>query len=450
MQQIINFIIKNSHRLLFLLLLGISFSLVIKSHSYHRSEYVNSANAVTGAYYEKVNEVNEYFSLKQKNKDLATENALLKQLLFNKKDTILTSKTLFRNDLNNYNVVVSKVVKNSFNTRENYITINSGTNSGIEVDMGVVNDRGVIGIIEKTSANFSTIQSVLNTKSKINAKIKNSNHFGSLIWDGTNAGFAQLIDVPRLASLKHGDSIVTGRNSDIFPENIPIGKIDKIFIDKKTNYYTINIRLFNDMTALGYVYVDTGAMYRAVAYFAMQHNLVSETHLDKASLITRLPTINLRFQFNPTLGFAEMYLNNENIEMQIRTIEVSRMVSKVAEISEVRAKLVEQQQEMGKDKGIVMDGRDICTVDFPDAELKLFMTASSKTRAQRRFDELVEKGQHVTFEEVLQNVEERDYIDTHRDDSPLVKADDAIEIDNSSLSKKEQFELVLKLVKEKL
>ena len=202
--------------------------------------------------------------------------------------------------------------------------------------------------------------------------------------------------------------------------------------------------------ALGYVYVDTGAMYRAVAYFAMQHNLVSETHLDKAGLIAQLSNINLRFQFNPTLGFAEMYLNNKNIEAQIRTIEVSRMVSKVAEISEVRAKLVEQQQAMGKDKGIVMDGRDIGTVVFPDAELKLFMTASSKTRAQRRFDELVEKGQHITFEDVLQNVEERDYIDTHREDSPLVKADDAIEIDNSSLSKKEQFEIVLQLVKEKL
>ena len=255
MQQIINFIIKNSHRLLFLLLLGISFSLVVKSHSYHRSEYVNSANVVTGAYYEKVNEVNEYFSLKQKNKDLASENALLKELLFNKKDTILTSKTLFRNDLNNYNVVVAKVVKNTFNTRENYITINSGKNSKIEIDMGVVNDKGIVGIIEKTSANYSTILSVLNTKSKINAKIKNSNHFGSLIWDGRNVGFAQLIDVPRLASLKHGDSIVTGGNSDIFPENIPIGKIDKIFIDKKTNYYTINIRLFNEMKSLGYVYV---------------------------------------------------------------------------------------------------------------------------------------------------------------------------------------------------
>lgn len=203
-------------------------------------------------------------------------------------------------------------------------------------------------------------------------------------------------------------------------------------------------------TALGYVYVDTGAMYRAVAYFAMQHHLVSKMHLDKSGLIAELPNINLRFQFNPTLGFAEMYLNNENIETQIRTIEVSKMVSKVAEVSEVRAKLVEQQQAMGKDKGIVMDGRDIGTVVFPEAELKLFMNASSKTKAQRRFDELMEKGQQVTFEEVLHNVEERDYIDTHRDDSPLVKAVDAIEIDNSAMSKTEQFELVLKLVKEKM
>jgi len=202
--------------------------------------------------------------------------------------------------------------------------------------------------------------------------------------------------------------------------------------------------------ALGYVYVDTGAMYRAVAYFAMQHNLVSESHIDKTGLIAELPNINLRFQFNPALGFAEMYLNNENIETQIRTIEVSRMVSKVAEVSEVRAKLVEQQQAMGQDKGIVMDGRDIGTVVFPEAELKLFMNASSKTRAQRRFDDLIAKGQHVTFEDVLHNVEERDYIDTHRDDSPLVKAADAIEVDNSVMSKTEQFELVLKLVQEKI
>ena len=255
MQQIINFIIKNSYRLLFLLLLVLSLTLTITSHTYHRSEYINSANSITGSIYTKINEVNEYLSLKEKNKELASENALLKEMLFNKKDTLIRSKTLFRNDLNNFNVVVGKVIRNSFNVRENYITINAGKALGIKTDMGVINDKGVVGIVEKTSTDFATIQSVLNIKSKINAKIKNSDHFGSLIWDGKNVGFAQLIDVPRLASLSKGDSIVTGGNSDIFPENIPIGKIDKIFIDRKTNYYTINVRLFNDMTALGYVYI---------------------------------------------------------------------------------------------------------------------------------------------------------------------------------------------------
>ena len=201
---------------------------------------------------------------------------------------------------------------------------------------------------------------------------------------------------------------------------------------------------------LGYVYVDTGAMYRAVTYYAMQNGLVSEDFLDKENLVSQLSKIHLQFQFNPTLGFAEMYLNGENVEQAIRTIEVSRNVSRIAEISQVRAKLVEQQQAMGKNKAIVMDGRDIGTVVFPDAELKLFMNASAATRAQRRFDELLEKGQSVTFEEVLQNVQQRDYIDTHREDSPLVKADDAIEIDNSAMSKKEQFELVMQLVTEKL
>lgn len=197
---------------------------------------------------------------------------------------------------------------------------------------------------------------------------------------------------------------------------------------------------------LGYVYVDTGAMYRAVTYFAMQNHLVGEDFLNKEGLIPKLPEIKLHFQFNHELGFAEMFLNNVNVEMQIRTIEVSRLVSKIAEISEVRAKLVEQQQAMGKNKGIVMDGRDIGTVVFPDAELKLFMTASAHTRAKRRFDELVDKGQNVSYDEVLQNVEERDYIDTHREDSPLVKAQDAIEIDNSTLTKKEQFDLVVELI----
>ena len=260
MQQIINFIIKNSYKLLFLLLLILSLTLTITSHTYHRSEYINSANRISGSVYTKINDVNEYLSLKEKNKELASENALLKEMLFNRKDTLITSKTLFRNDLNNFNVVVGKVVRNSFNSRENYITINAGKALGIKTDMGVINDKGVVGIVEKTSKDFATIQSILNIKSKINAKIKNSDHFGSLVWDGKNVGFAQLIDVPRLASLRKGDSIVTGGNSDIFPENIPVGKIDKIFIDRKTNYYTINVRLFNDMTALGYVYIIENKM----------------------------------------------------------------------------------------------------------------------------------------------------------------------------------------------
>ena len=201
-------------------------------------------------------------------------------------------------------------------------------------------------------------------------------------------------------------------------------------------------------THLGYVYVDTGAMYRAVAFFAMQNGFINDEFFDKESLIKSLPFIKLQFKFNADLGFAEIYLNKVNVETEIRTIEVSGFVSKVAEVSEVRTKLVEQQKEMGKDKGIVMDGRDIGTVVFPDAELKIFMTASATTRAQRRYNELVAKGDRVTFEEVLKNVEERDYIDTHREDSPLVMAEDAIEIDNSHLNRKEQFELVLELVNE--
>jgi cytidylate kinase len=199
---------------------------------------------------------------------------------------------------------------------------------------------------------------------------------------------------------------------------------------------------------LGYVYVDTGAMYRAVTFFAMQNGYITNDFFDKEKLINSLPYIKLHFEFNADLGFAEMFLNDNNVEKQIRTLEVSNFVSLVAEVSEVRSKLVEQQQQMGKEKGIVMDGRDIGTVVFPDAELKIFMTASAETRAQRRFDELNEKGQEVSYEQVLKNVVDRDYIDTHREDSPLRMADDAIEIDNSYLTREEQFTAVLELANE--
>lgn len=200
---------------------------------------------------------------------------------------------------------------------------------------------------------------------------------------------------------------------------------------------------------LGYVYVDTGAMYRAVTLFAMQNGYIAVDFFDKETLINSLPFINLQFHFNPELGFAEMYLNETNVEREIRSIEVSNFVSLIAEVPQVRAKLVEQQQQMGKGKGIVMDGRDIGTVVFPNAELKIFMTASPETRAQRRFDELQEKGQSASYEAVLENVMARDHIDTHREDSPLRKAADAYEMDNSHLSREQQFDKVLALVSER-
>jgi cytidylate kinase len=200
----------------------------------------------------------------------------------------------------------------------------------------------------------------------------------------------------------------------------------------------------------GYVYVDTGAMYRAVTLFAMQKGYVSPAHVDADSLVNALDQIELHFEFNPNLGFAEMYLNGVCVEQEIRSMAVSNLVSKIAEISAVRSLLVKQQQAMGLNKGIVMDGRDIGTVVFPDADLKLFMTASAETRAQRRYDELLAKGDSVSFDEILQNVQERDYIDTHREDSPLVIAEDAIEIDNSYLTREEQLAVVIELITEKL
>lgn len=198
---------------------------------------------------------------------------------------------------------------------------------------------------------------------------------------------------------------------------------------------------------LNYVYVDTGAMYRAVTYFALEERLIGEGFFHSEALIKRLPEIHITFKFNKNLGFAEVYLNEKNIEFKIRTLEVSQYVSPVATISEVRRKLVEQQQLMGKDKGIVMDGRDIGTVVFPDAELKLFMTASAETRAKRRYKELLERGHNLSYEEVLENVTTRDRIDSTREDSPLVKAENAIEIDNSDLTIEEQLETLLELAK---
>ena len=201
---------------------------------------------------------------------------------------------------------------------------------------------------------------------------------------------------------------------------------------------------------LGYIYVDTGAMYRAVTLFAMQTNIVNDTFLKKNELVSQLKNISLAFKFNKEFGFAQMYLNDVNVEKEIRNLEVSKLVSKVSAISEVRKKLVAEQQLMGANKGIVMDGRDIGTVVFPEAELKLFMTASPNKRATRRYEELIERGDDINYDEILHNVVERDRLDSTRKDSPLIKADDAIEIDNSDMTLKEQFEIIFKLVQKKI
>ena len=195
-----------------------------------------------------------------------------------------------------------------------------------------------------------------------------------------------------------------------------------------------------------YIYVDSGAMYRAVTLFAKENNFVGNDFLDSKQLIFNLKQISLSFKFNESLGFSEMYLNNKNVEKEIRSLEISQLVSKVSAISEVRKKLVSEQQLMGLDKGIVMDGRDIGTVVFPKAELKLFMTASADKRASRRYKELTERGDNVQFDDILFNVQERDKLDSTREDSPLVKAKNAIEFDNSNMEIREQFEKICDLV----
>ncbi|WP_321289163.1 (d)CMP kinase [uncultured Sunxiuqinia sp.] len=199
---------------------------------------------------------------------------------------------------------------------------------------------------------------------------------------------------------------------------------------------------------LGYIYLDSGAMYRAVTLFALHNQLAGGGKVDEQALIDRLEEIKIEFRFNETTKQNDTYLNGENVEDEIRQLPVANHVSPVATIREVRQAMVRQQQAMGKNKGIVMDGRDIGTVVFPDAELKIFMTASPEVRAQRRYDELTEKGKQVSFNEILKNVQDRDRIDSGRKESPLKQADDALILDNSTISREEQLKWVIEKVKE--
>lgn len=203
---------------------------------------------------------------------------------------------------------------------------------------------------------------------------------------------------------------------------------------------------------LKYVYIDSGAMYRAVTYYLMKEDLIEEGNpLDHQLIIENLSNINISFNYNSSTGKSETFLNGNNVEEIIRTIEVSKFVSEVSKIKEVRNKLVEFQQRLGKNKGIVMDGRDIGTTVFPDAKLKLWITANNDIRVARRYKELLEKGYKVSLKEVQDNVEQRDFVDSNRKESPLIKAEDAIVLDNSYLSKgetlKQAIDLALKVMK---
>lgn len=202
---------------------------------------------------------------------------------------------------------------------------------------------------------------------------------------------------------------------------------------------------------LGYVYVDTGAMYRAVTLFALRHHLMrADGSVDEAELNRLMPQVNIAFRLNPDTGTPETYLNGERVEQEIRGMEVSSHVSVIAALPFVRQALVEAQREMGRNGGVVMDGRDIGTTVFPDAELKVFVTAAPEVRAQRRFDELKAKGMEANYDEILKNVEQRDHIDTHRAVSPLRKADDAVVLDNSRMTRDEQNAFLLSLVNKRM
>lgn len=252
MQQIINFILRYRNTVLYLFLAFLGFFMTVRSHSYHQSKFFNSSKWITGNLYQMSNNISSYFGLREENRKLAEENQRLRKLLFNRLDENRSQRDT--TDLG-FEVIQGRAVKNSFAFSRNYITINLGKNHGIQQDMGVITSEGILGIVENISKNYSTVQSILNSKSNINAKIKNTNYFGSLVWDGIRFDVVQLVDIPRLVPLVVGDTIVTGGMSSIFPESIPIGTIKKYELNTSKSFYDIDVDLFNDMANINTVYV---------------------------------------------------------------------------------------------------------------------------------------------------------------------------------------------------
>lgn len=256
MQQIINFIIRYKNFLLYLFLLMVSLGFTIQSHSYHQSSFFNSSSWLTGNVYKTSYGITSYFDLDDENKKLVEENQRLRHLLFNQ---VSNDSIVLDSIQATYTITTAQVIKNSYADRRNYITINKGEKDSVKRDMGVITSKGILGIVENISNHFATVQSILNVNSNINAKLKNTNHFGSLVWNEEAYNVVQLIDIPKLVPLIVGDTIVTGGMSSIFPENIPIGTIKKFELDNAQGFWRIDITLFNDMTNIKNVYIVNNA-----------------------------------------------------------------------------------------------------------------------------------------------------------------------------------------------
>ena len=252
MQQIINFILKYRNFLLYIFLMIVSIGFTIQSHSYHQSSFFNSSSWLTGNIYETSYGITSYFDLRKENKKLVKENQQLRLVLFNKKDSVLSE---LDSTQMSYTIISGQVIKNSYANQRNYITINRGAKDSVKPDMGVITSKGILGIVENVSNSNATVQSILNDRSNINAKLKNTNHFGSLVWNAEIYNTVQLVDIPRLVPLVIGDTIVTGAMSSIFPENIPIGTIKQFDLDNSKSFWRIDVNLFNDMTNIKNVYI---------------------------------------------------------------------------------------------------------------------------------------------------------------------------------------------------
>jgi rod shape-determining protein MreC len=255
MQQIIFFLIRNKNFLLFIALFSISIFLTIQTHSYHKNKFVNSSNAITGGIYSIKSSITDYFNLREENKILINENTRIRKQLESYKSKVVNQNIDTSSIFSKYYFVSAKVINNSFSKTKNKLTINKGKRDSIQLDMGVITSKGIVGIIDNLSNKYATIQSILNTNSQINAKLKNEKHFGSLVWNAEDPNVIQLIDIPRLAPVKTGDTIVTGGRSTIFPEGILIGTVIDFELTEDENSQNLNIQLFNDMTNLEHVYI---------------------------------------------------------------------------------------------------------------------------------------------------------------------------------------------------